>query len=305
MLNSYLVNLSHEWVRNLFQICNTEFGMAEFQLSRRSEAQVRPPRPPPPVNRNLEVTTIEEFTNLRDQAYHCIQTAQTHDDETNIAEAVKTYTEGLDILQKVLLVDCERLQGTEQEKSCSKQMQQKMTKAKIQVEYRLQSLQVSQGTYTDPNNFLPTLVDSLPSYEQAISTPSPVNNFVSLGDSTLSEEQNEDHIQVVSATVIYSIDDGVQIFFITPDGYVSAPSYPAFLKIYKFHEDAPQNPQRPPAFLQVGDWYYPLIPNTSPVLHTSYAAYLFPDYASSQQGWYYNQFRIRIYVHIALSVWIW
>lgn len=45
---------------------------------------------------------------------------------------------------------------------------------------------------------------------------------------------------------------GVQIFFVTPDGQVSAPSYPGFLRLVKFTSDRSERmPSRPPAFLQV------------------------------------------------------
>lgn len=48
------------------------------------------------------------------------------------------------------------------------------------------------------------------------------------------------------------IPHGVQIFFVTPDGQVSAPSYPGYLRLVKFTSDHSDSmPNRPPAFLQV------------------------------------------------------
>lgn len=45
---------------------------------------------------------------------------------------------------------------------------------------------------------------------------------------------------------------GVQIFYVTPEGHVSAPSYPGYLRIVKFtSERSERMPLRPPAFLQV------------------------------------------------------
>lgn len=45
---------------------------------------------------------------------------------------------------------------------------------------------------------------------------------------------------------------GVQIFFVTPEGQVSAPSYPGYLRMVKFTSDhSDRMPNRPPAFLQV------------------------------------------------------
>lgn len=49
------------------------------------------------------------------------------------------------------------------------------------------------------------------------------------------------------------IPHGVQIFFVTPEGQVSAPSYPGYLRLVKFtSEHSERTPNRPPAFLQVG-----------------------------------------------------
>lgn len=48
------------------------------------------------------------------------------------------------------------------------------------------------------------------------------------------------------------IPHGVQIFYVTPDGQVSAPSYPGYLRLVKFTNDSSDRaPGRPPAFLQV------------------------------------------------------
>lgn len=49
------------------------------------------------------------------------------------------------------------------------------------------------------------------------------------------------------------IPHGVQIFFVTPEGQVSAPSYPGYLRLVRFTTDTSERlPNRPPAFLQVG-----------------------------------------------------
>jgi len=90
-----------------------------------------------------------------------------------------------------------------------------------------------------------------------------------------------------NATEIFNIPTGVQIFFITPEGYVSAPSYPSALKVFRFNEDVSSeasNVMQPSAFLQVGDWFYPLQQGSSPALRTPYGAYIFPDMESQAQG---------------------
>nr|XP_023681978.1 spartin-like isoform X1 [Paramormyrops kingsleyae] len=80
---------------------------------------------------------------------------------------------------------------------------------------------------------------------------------------------------------------GVQIFFVSPDGQVSAPSYPGYLRIVKFSEErSERSPNRPPAFLQVCDWLYPLMSRDSPVLLCNTGVYMFPDMMASVPGSY-------------------
>lgn len=56
----------------------------------------------------------------------------------------------------------------------------------------------------------------------------------------------------VDADELILIPHGVQIFYVTPDGQVSAPSYPGYLRIVKFLDtDVATAHNRPPAFLQV------------------------------------------------------
>ncbi|NWZ52433.1 SPART protein, partial [Haliaeetus albicilla] len=91
----------------------------------------------------------------------------------------------------------------------------------------------------------------------------------------------------VDADELILIPQGVQIFFVTPDGQVSAPSYPGYLRIVKFLDTDSETVQsRPPAFLQVCDWLYPLMCNQSPVLCCNTGVYMFPDTMSQMPGSY-------------------
>uniref|UniRef100_A0A673J239 Spartin n=1 Tax=Sinocyclocheilus rhinocerous TaxID=307959 RepID=A0A673J239_9TELE len=58
---------------------------------------------------------------------------------------------------------------------------------------------------------------------------------------------------------LFFLPQGVQIFFVTPEGQVSAPSYPGYLRIVKFTSELSERiPNRPPAFLQdFTDWCHP------------------------------------------------
>ncbi|XP_029302972.1 spartin b isoform X1 [Cottoperca gobio] len=83
------------------------------------------------------------------------------------------------------------------------------------------------------------------------------------------------------------IPHGVQIFFVTPEGQVSAPSYPGYLRLVKFTSDhSDRMPNRPPAFLQVCDWLYPLMAVDSPVLLCNTGVFMFPDLMASAPGYY-------------------
>ncbi|XP_059370114.1 spartin-like isoform X2 [Carassius carassius] len=86
---------------------------------------------------------------------------------------------------------------------------------------------------------------------------------------------------------LFFLPQGVQIFFVTPDGQVSAPSYPGYLRIVKFtSEQSERIPNRPPAFLQVCDWLYPLMSSDSPVLLCNTGVYMFPDMMAPIPGSY-------------------
>ncbi|XP_034557022.1 spartin b isoform X2 [Notolabrus celidotus] len=83
------------------------------------------------------------------------------------------------------------------------------------------------------------------------------------------------------------IPHGVQIFFVTPEGQVSAPSYPGYLRLVKFTSDhSDRMPNRPPAFLQVCDWIYPLMAMDSPVLLCNTGVFMFPDMMAPGPGYY-------------------
>ncbi|XP_032075334.1 spartin isoform X2 [Thamnophis elegans] len=91
----------------------------------------------------------------------------------------------------------------------------------------------------------------------------------------------------VDADELILIPHGVQIFYVSPDGQVSAPSYPGYLRIVKFLDtDVATAHNRPPAFLQVCDWIYPLMCGQSPVLSCQSGVYMFPDMMSQVSGSY-------------------
>uniref|UniRef100_A0A3Q3WRY9 Spartin n=1 Tax=Mola mola TaxID=94237 RepID=A0A3Q3WRY9_MOLML len=78
------------------------------------------------------------------------------------------------------------------------------------------------------------------------------------------------------------IPHGVQIFFVTPEGQVSAPSYPGYLRL-RWHYLCLL-----PSFVlwQVCDWLYPLMAMDSPVLLCNTGVFMFPDMMAPTSGYY-------------------
>ena len=249
------------------------------------ESRSRPLRPPPPSVVS-DITDLRSLQHCHDEAYRLIEQGLTCDEEGKLEEAKTFYTNGLREVNRGLAVNCEQINGTQEQKDTAKTVQQKMNKTKLQIEYRLQSLQ--EKTSSRPPVPQTMEIDDPPSYEESMSSQHDINNadFIALGDSVMSEQSDTDSSLVANAAEIFAIPDGVQIFFITPEGYVSAPSYPSSLKIFKFTDSDPgaSSVERPPAFLQVGSWLYPMSPGTTPVLHSSYGAYIFPDLTEGTPG---------------------
>lgn len=78
--------------------------------------------------------------------------------------------------------------------------------------------------------------------------------FSSVGDDFYNKNMQPPPVQNfgVDADELILIPHGVQIFYVTPDGQVSAPSYPGYLRIVRFFDSEEARTQnRPPAFLQV------------------------------------------------------
>ncbi|CAH1267938.1 SPG20 [Branchiostoma lanceolatum] len=135
----------------------------------------------------------------------------------------------------------------------------------------------STSTQVD-NDLPPAYSEVVPRGHISAGSTADERDFISLGDSILSEEEASGSSNVFTdADELLCIPDGVQIFYVSPDGHVSAPSYPGPLRVVKI-------PEQNTTFLQVSDWLYPLVPGQSPALHSNNGAYMFPDVLSGQYG---------------------
>ncbi|XP_050416907.2 spartin isoform X1 [Patella vulgata] len=257
--------------------------MEREDRSHENGGQVRPPRPPPPVV-STDVNSYKYLQRMHDKAFHFSSQGLSAEETGNSEIALTSYKEAIELMTKVLEMDSENLtNATSDEKDKAKLLQQKVTKTKMQIEYRIQELERELAPQASQDYLMQ--VDSPPSYDEAMSSGSA---WTSLGDSIMSDEQRNTDV-MANAEQLFTIEEGVQMFFITPEGYVSAPSYPARMRLCRFSDDGLQsagatNAPSPPAFLQIGDWVYPLIPGMSPALQTSYGGYIFPDTLSQIPG---------------------
>ncbi|XP_051973832.1 spartin-like [Xyrauchen texanus] len=83
---------------------------------------------------------------------------------------------------------------------------------------------------------------------------------------------------------MFFLPSGVQIFFVSAEGQVSAPSYPGYLRII-ICSNPENSASYAPAYLQVCDWIYPLYPD-SPVLLSNRGVFTFPDTTAAVPGSY-------------------
>ncbi|XP_013782172.1 spartin-like [Limulus polyphemus] len=248
-----------------------------------------------------EETNIEEnlqtIKTNHDEAYIYVSQGITYEEEGHPYMAKEMYIKGLKKLEKAINVRCDRPYCAGRQWNDARKMQQKMRQTISEVESRIRVL----TKLPQPSSLSLVSEDNLPSYEEAcplVPVSSPSTNIsknhdisdvsISLSESMLDGELGEvaDDIQVEAerAEELFSIPGGVQLFCVSPEGYVSVPSSPTCLYIYKFTASASgQASTRPPAWLQIGNWSYPLLPGKSPVLHSGFGAFMFPDVTSREQ----------------------
>ncbi|KAK4313193.1 hypothetical protein Pmani_015455 [Petrolisthes manimaculis] len=282
------------------------------------------PNAPPPTT----ATPEQEFEHYYHEAYVHIDRGITLVTQGHKAQAEFVLQQGLTLLDKALGVKVEGLDCTADKVQQYTHMQHKMKCTRKEVLCHFAESQTGNSgsggsgssggssgssghpepppSYDDYLRSLHTSGQGSGGITTTTTTTSPPVSYPALGDlnvhggvggggggggglSTpiLSPQQGE---------MIFQVDNGVQIFFIYPDGRVTSPSYPAFLAVFTFNEPigggrsivsgglATVGMTGARGFLQVGEWSYPLVPAHSPVLHSFYGAYMFPDVNSGVEG---------------------
>ncbi len=192
---------------------------------------------------------------LYHEAYALVDQGICYDEVGNRDGALAMYEKGLELIDE----------AGQQPEAGQSPMYQKMVVAREHILYRLKDLRSNLEPTSERPDRMGALCATPPAYESI------ENTLCAFGDAKSADE-------------LFEIAGGVQIFLIRGDD-TSVPSYPSSLKIFKFRPDSPcfspstsaAAADELPAFLQVGDWVYPLIPGRFPVLHSTYGAYIFPN----------------------------
>lgn len=94
----------------------------------------------------------------------------------------------------------------------------------------------------------------------------------------LNESRNSENVEAnLNQNIVLTVEEA-QIFYITPNGEVSAPSYPSKLTISITNVDENNHETSGKiAELQVGTWSYSLLADQSPAFKSDYGSYIFPD----------------------------
>ncbi len=236
----------------------------------RSAARVPPPRPPPPqqqMDADGSDSVTREVKAIQDEAYLYIQQGLTLDELGQREQAVTLYRKGLQCIDKAVDILLVEPDDAVIQSQAAQRMSDKMLRTKLEIQERVQDL------IQNDQSLAQAIADPPPSYDYATSPVTEPGRPAAAGSCVETD-----------AVQIFSIPDGVQIFYIRADGAVTAPSYPSSLGIYHFHAVPESDGMSPPAFMEVGNWTYPLLPRRSPVLHSSFGAYIFPDVTSDEEG---------------------
>lgn len=265
------------------------------------------PRPPSDFPSNVvPASQEEEFANTYREAYKHIDHGITLVTENKHSQASAVLQKGLDMIDKALSIKVETFDCSAEKVQQYAEMQLKMRCTRKEVLGHFADVQTMGDSSTATGAAVP-VEDAPPSYDDYLksldsgdsATTSDGNTSCYPRLSALNPQVQEAAFAEISESplvtpvmspqngeMIFQIENGVQIFFIYPDGRVTSPSYPSFLAVFTFPQliGGAASPDGARGFLQVGEWSYPLVPARSPVLHSFYGAYMFPDVTNSVPG---------------------
>uniref|UniRef100_A0A673C906 Spartin n=1 Tax=Sphaeramia orbicularis TaxID=375764 RepID=A0A673C906_9TELE len=263
----------------------------------------------------MEKAKQDAFDNARlqvikdgyERAFECINKGLTVDEAGQKAQALELYKKGRQHLLRGISVPSHGEECVGSSWESARQMQKKMQETLDNITTRLAILETNSDPAPGPSSSCsgpcsPSRQSVGPGEQPPAYSPQAADGHMSISYGTDAGEMSlvgdEFYSHTTNSTpspqsmgeegeeLLY-IPHGVQIFFVTPEGQVSAPSYPGFLRLVKFTSDSSERmPNRPPAFLQVCDWLYPLMAMNSPVLLCNTGVFMFPDMMAPGPGYY-------------------
>ena len=159
-------------------------------------------------------------------------------------QALLHYEEGLRLLDRALAIDLNQNQPPENELSEKNKeilkksaiTKTKMSRTRQQVIFRIHELRIKANAEShDPP---PSYEDSQKKKEIPSNCNGKNRNSVKKDETTIKIDNDETIVPLPSdAEILFTIAGRVQIFYISADGNVSAPSYPSTLFIFKFKSE--------------------------------------------------------------------
>lgn len=213
----------------------------------------------------------KEIKSFHDEAYKLIEEAIRAEENERPHDAIERYKYGIFTIDKALniIITCPENPDQHWEETCN--MVKKMKRTRAEVLTRINRI-TSAPSYVHQ--------DPPPSYEDTMSTTSGGSNPRTYSE--LAEALDNLHVDTPQgqAEIVYT-QDGVKMYFIAPNGTVQSTTDAMNLNIAMIEtfDDTPAS-----AFLQVGNWVYPLVAGVSPCYRTDYGAFIFPDVHSAVAG---------------------
>lgn len=246
-----------------------------------------------------QLCQLELIRINHDEAYLYVSQGLSYQEQKQYSLARDMYEKGLEKIEKALNIRCDRPYCHGPKWDNARKLQQKMRKTAQMIKSQLRDIELladcpttSNGATNGASNIYvpPEPFELPPSYDEACEHEliSPHRRSSCPDTSNGQRSLRRSSSEVIE---LFSIKDEVLLFYVSEDGSVSTTSTQSSLHIYQFvdHQDVVAgNLYRPPAWLQIGSWTYPLIPGQSPALESGYGAFLFPNVSEGQGKYIFN-----------------
>ncbi|XP_019857077.1 PREDICTED: spartin-like [Amphimedon queenslandica] len=198
-----------------------------------------------------------------DEAKKFVGKALESDEKGERLPALELYNKALKSAQSGLVI----IQESREVTSAMKEIKKKLEKLKGQVKSRMESLLEKEEEKQ--------LSRSLPKTQTHTSRPTDsVSSSMGMKSVSGGGRNNKDTLGGAEAEIVFSSSSGCKVIRVNESGCVLNCTPSEAMHIFRYKEHIPG---QPPAFIQCGDFVYPLVPGQSPVLRSSQFAYVFPD----------------------------